>query len=136
MCNICGKGFVDKGHLKSHIKSVHEGIKPFKCPHCERRCAKKSNIVVHAKNAHQKTILKSEIIKIEGDEKYVAPIDEEKPFKCELCGMGFSTKRNVFRHEAKKHKIGSYECTLCNEKFTLKRHLIDHCAKFHEGRAI
>lgn len=34
VCNQCGHEFTDKSSLKKHIKTVHEGIKRFKCTQC------------------------------------------------------------------------------------------------------
>ena len=36
-CKICDAFFFQKGNLKTHIASVHEGKKPFTCKDCEVR---------------------------------------------------------------------------------------------------
>ena len=33
--NICDAGFARRIDMKKHIESVHEGKKPFKCKECE-----------------------------------------------------------------------------------------------------
>jgi hypothetical protein len=40
----CGKSFAIMGALTIH-KRIHNGLKPFKCPHCDRRvpCASPHN---------------------------------------------------------------------------------------------
>ena len=68
LCTICGKSFGEKGHLKKHISEVHESIRPFKCPFCERRCARKLQVIVHAKSKHQTTLSDEEIIEVKGQE--------------------------------------------------------------------
>lgn len=35
-CNVCGKKFTRKAHLKRHLR-IHDPEKPFKCPHCDYR---------------------------------------------------------------------------------------------------
>ena len=34
-CQTCGKAFGWKSHLKTHVKTVHEGIKDHKCHLCD-----------------------------------------------------------------------------------------------------
>ena len=35
LCNDCGKRFTTREHLVTHVNTVHEGKKPYKCEHCE-----------------------------------------------------------------------------------------------------
>lgn len=44
--NDCKKTFTTKYNLKSHQRSVHEGLK-FKCENCNGEYAKKSNLTRH-----------------------------------------------------------------------------------------
>ena len=55
--------------MRSHIQEVHENIRPFKCPLCEKRCARKRQLIIHAKNRHQATLSTEEITEVEGDLK-------------------------------------------------------------------
>ena len=38
-CNICESRFTQKGHLNTHISSVHANIKPFECDTCKSKFA-------------------------------------------------------------------------------------------------
>ena len=51
-CNICGKFFEDKGHVKRHIKGVHEGVK-HKCDICGNEFSQKSGVFTHKKFVHK-----------------------------------------------------------------------------------
>ena len=41
-CEVCDYSCSQKGDLKKHVISVHEGKKPFKCEVCDYSCAKNS----------------------------------------------------------------------------------------------
>ena len=40
---ICDACFFEKVGLDKHIKSVHEGEKPFKCNNCDKKFSEKGN---------------------------------------------------------------------------------------------
>ena len=62
----------DPLNLKKHIRSVHEGLKPFKCDICISLFASKAKLKSHVASVHYK----------------------EKPFKCDFCEANFSNKPN------------------------------------------
>ena len=47
-CDKCGKVFISKYHLFSHISS-HTNIKHFPCDECGKKYASRSNLIVHKK---------------------------------------------------------------------------------------
>ena len=53
VCNICGSTYNKKGHLKMHISSIHENLKPFKCEHCGRDFARRQRLKEHVEGIHQ-----------------------------------------------------------------------------------
>ena len=42
--------------MKKHIQAVHEHIRPYQCPYCEKRCNRKPQVVNHAKAKHKTKI--------------------------------------------------------------------------------
>ena len=54
LCTNCDYKATDNGHLKTHIKSVHEGLK-FQCPHCEHSATQKGHMKNHIKNLSMNT---------------------------------------------------------------------------------
>ena len=68
---LCRHIFSANGALKSHIESVHEENKPFKCQFFEAAFSKKGALKSHIESVHE----------------------ENKPFKCQLCEEGFVTNR-------------------------------------------
>ena len=67
--------------MKTHIESVHEIKKPFKCDICEYRCSQKNDMKRHIESVHEK----------------------KEPFKCDICDQKFNRKTNMTRHVATVH---------------------------------
>ena len=68
--------------MKTHVKSVHEGKKPFKCDICDYIFSLKGNLNQHAASVHK----------------------GKKPFKCNICDATFSKKGLMKRHFSKIHE--------------------------------
>ena len=51
-CPIC-KAIFDKGGLKRHLKTVHEGVKDHKCEHCGKEYTEKKSLRTHIKRDHE-----------------------------------------------------------------------------------
>ena len=54
VCNICGKGFIQKVHLRNH-ELKHTGERPYLCVKCGRSFLTSSNFKEHAKLHHTPT---------------------------------------------------------------------------------
>ena len=50
-CQVCGKGFQQRSHLKSHM-SMHMQHKEFKCDICGFEYVHKTSLTAHQKMAH------------------------------------------------------------------------------------
>ena len=67
--------------MKTHIESVHEKKKPFKCDICDYSFSQKSDLKKHHESVHE----------------------GKRPFKCEICEKTFNRKTNMATHVAKVH---------------------------------
>ena len=51
-CEICGQKFGRSGDLKCHVKTVHEGIKEHQCQFCEKKFGQLGHLKTHVKRVH------------------------------------------------------------------------------------
>ena len=86
--------FRSRSAVESHVKSVHEKYKPFKCTLCEDTFKYRSQKKVHLENVH----------------------NVEKPFKCEYCDNAFISasllKQHEMSHSGKIQNLIAYEVRL------------------------
>jgi uncharacterized Zn-finger protein len=54
-CTYCGKGFVRKGHLKTHIEGSHENKRKYRCVICHKRFNLKGSAKRHYYSVHLKS---------------------------------------------------------------------------------
>ena len=114
-CEYCHKTF---RNLFSHLKSVHEGVMPFKCKFCEKCFSQSSNMKSHILAIHQ----------------------EVKQYECDICEHKFSLKSQITNHMNKKHvvieNIKIYNCPKCELRFKEHHQLRSHIlVKFMIGLA-
>lgn len=108
-CEICGKRFREKVHLKKHKETMHVEDRPFNCNHCEMSFKVKAHL-----KAHRKT----HII--------------EAKFFCEICGVSMKHKESLKHHVRNIHMgIRDYRCDLCDEGFYTSNWLKKHKANKH-----
>ncbi|KAJ7995944.1 hypothetical protein DPEC_G00231960 [Dallia pectoralis] len=108
VCVECAKGFRHPSELKKHMRT-HTGEKPYRCSHCEFRCADQSNLKTHVKSKHGAAL----------------------PFKCAQCvhcAQAFPDERELQRHMDIFQGHKTHPCPHCEHKSTnssdLKRHVI------------
>ncbi|PAA47918.1 hypothetical protein BOX15_Mlig023108g3 [Macrostomum lignano] len=82
-CDICGRGFLEKGHLQVH-RRIHSGERPYKCRHCDCSFAHKPHAVEHER-IHS----------------------GERPFECRQCGRAFKRLTHLRNHEKRLHRAGA-----------------------------
>ena len=69
--------------LRRHIKSIHEGIKPYQCSMCDAKYAVKSYLNEHMISVHE----------------------SKRPYECAFCESKFKIQKNLNRHIREVHKI-------------------------------
>ncbi|CAH1780284.1 unnamed protein product [Owenia fusiformis] len=114
LCNVCGKEFPGKYHLKIHHRYVHEGHtrKKSQCPECGK-IINQQNLKTHIQDIHY---------------------PGSKSYKCEECGSCFTRPSSLNHHVLTVHKLGyipkKHHCLECNKAFAkrclLKEHMFTH----------
>ena len=67
--------------MENHIGRVHEGIKPYSCPKCDKGFSWTSNLKLHIKTIHE----------------------GKKPYECEFCDFKFAQKIQLRKHTESVH---------------------------------
>ncbi|KAI4471508.1 zinc finger protein [Holotrichia oblita] len=128
LCDICGKGFAQKGKLILHYR-VHTGYKPHKCSYCEKSFTKKDYLVMHER-IHS----------------------GEKPYCCVYCGKCFNQDASLRIHVRDSYRLGQlfqkikferpkrrrakskprkWPCKNCREEFPTRRVMVEHRKSAH-----
>ncbi|KAJ6648572.1 Zinc finger protein, partial [Pseudolycoriella hygida] len=115
-CQRCSKKFLTKVNLDAHIRVVHEGLKPYKCPHCEKEFGG-----IRAYKRHL-------MFKHEALEKKFFPC--VLPFACETCPKTFLTKYQLKLHTMRHLNIKPFVCPTCGMRKTTNKELEAHL-NFH-----
>eukprot|EP00061_Rhincodon_typus_P009597 g33227.t1 len=106
-CQVCGKGFLQRGHLTAHVASHIGRVGGFPCHACGQEFPRERELRLHAAS-HA------------GDTRYA----------CRLCGQGSRRKHGHLRHMAGHLSPGQVLCRVCFEIFRgapeLQRHLENH----------
>ncbi|GCB61187.1 hypothetical protein scyTo_0014298 [Scyliorhinus torazame] len=105
-CEVCGKGFLKRGHLTEHL-AAHGKERRFFCQVCGRGFPRERELRLHVAT-HTGTAL----------------------YECQLCGLGNDRKHRHLRHMACHLSQGQALCQVCFEivlsEADLERHLESH----------
>eukprot|EP00095_Tigriopus_kingsejongensis_P012699 maker-scaffold22_size673200-snap-gene-5.43 protein:Tk12699 transcript:maker-scaffold22_size673200-snap-gene-5.43-mRNA-1 annotation:"phosphomevalonate kinase-like" len=87
-CSVCNK-VVQSTSLKKHMKSIHDKLREFQCPHCEKSFAQSYTLKEHIGARHTNDLCHT----------------------CLLCQKSFAHKTNCGRHIKSVHKndVGQYK---------------------------
>ena len=79
--------------MKSHIKSVHEGKKGYKCTICDASFYASNGLKYHMTKIHE----------------------DKRPYIYEICDSSFVLKGHLTRHISSVHeKHKPYKCDICD----------------------
>jgi len=96
----CQKQLSSKSSLKSHINSIHNGIK-MKCPICNLSYSSENKFRNHKERIHKENI-------------------QLKIFACQDCFNQFTEKAHLNRHIKRALKGIKFKCEQCDKDFVSK----------------
>ncbi|XP_059614354.1 gastrula zinc finger protein XlCGF57.1-like [Phlebotomus argentipes] len=122
VCDICGRGFVQKTNLNSH-RELHSSpdYPPMKCPYCSKMFERKQNFKKHIYKTHKGLpvqpngssltcrVCKEVFLNLDELMVHVKVHKLSKSFECGICKRTFSIKGNLKRHIKELHKESNYE---------------------------
>lgn len=124
LCESCGKGFVAKANLDSHVKTVHTSYQWAKC--LKNYNQKKTEKLQCPKCPE---MLRSNYLR----KQHLAIVHDVKSsqFSCDICSKMFLIKSRLIQHQLRVHlKEKSIACEICGfkvfSKDLLKRHMVKH----------
>ena len=84
VCDVadCTQACHTHGNLQQHKRSVHEGLRPYKCDQCDYSCARKETLRRHQQTVHE----------------------QQKPHACQHCTYTTAQLSNLRKHYKRKHK--------------------------------
>ena len=108
-CDLCGKTFKRKDHLKNHKEAVHERKSSYTCYIC-KACFKDKPTM----------------------EEHIRQHSGETPYICTKCPLSFATKTLYRKHLFTSH---GFICDICDIKYETATALTFHHNKMHRDKS-
>lgn len=89
-CKECQRGFLHEATYDGHMRSVHEGLPAFSCPHCPKTFNEKPNFDYHMQDH-----------------------TNHRPAQCDLCDKSFKNKQDLNSHLRVHNDVRNYMCDVC-----------------------
>ena len=133
-CTLCKYEATQQGHLKNHVRAVHERIKDV-CKQCNKEFADRSNLKKHIRIVHEKVRYKCD--HCDKDFKHQPALSshmrslhegiiKEKKFECEQCREKYMSAASLKQHIESKHLGIKYTCERCGKKVSSRSTLLMH----------
>lgn len=110
-CRICNE---PTRTLVHHMKTQHDGKRPYPCPMCKRSCISEFQLANHIRTH-----------------------TGERPFLCSTCGSAFKTSNALTEHIKRLHTKGKllpFSCQECDESFRLTTQFERHRLLMHSDQ--
>lgn len=115
-CDRCFRSFSFKRSLDRHIKTIHEGIRDFKCEKngCDKTFCNNYELQQHLIGNHD--------------------VGNKAHRTCKECFKVFKKAKYMEIHFAGVHSPQVYNCPVCNRAFSFRRSMERHVKAIHEDR--
>ncbi|KAA0719342.1 hypothetical protein E1301_Tti006567 [Triplophysa tibetana] len=134
-CNLCDKKFSTKLTMRRHM-GIHQGEKPFKCPHCHYCTRLKASLIQHLRvHTGEKPYKCSQCSYASIDRsslrRHSRTHTQERPYCCQYCPYSSIQKKSLDLHSRRHHTGESFPCHLCQYSTADRQLLVRHMKKHH-----
>ncbi|XP_064472898.1 zinc finger protein 678-like [Ornithodoros turicata] len=143
ICKLCGKGYCTGPHLKTHITSIHLGIKPKyeyrDCQVCDVRVLSRNFESHMRRHTDEPTdtccICGKHFYSLEGYTLHMERIHVGiKDRKCPVCQKAFYSIGDIHQHMRVHVDEKRFKCEVCAKAFKWKHKIGDHMKTHSEER--
>lgn len=133
-CDQCDKKYTRNSRLTSHIKKIHDGIKPFSCGTCKKRFGRRDHLRRHEKTHGERKTYDCEkcvkkFVSKQALQLHRATHDKKRVlWLCSMCNKNFSGEHSLYRH-MRQSCPRNLECFYCKKTFQTT----DECSKCEKG---
>jgi len=139
-CTQCPKKYASIHTLNNHIKKVHnKEVTKVQCPDCGNLFSSGAALRKHAslhkppelpcpicgKLFHNQTYLMRHAASVHGDA-------EDKKYKCDVCGKGFTNKHALEGHHNWHYNLKPFQCRWCERNYQNQSNCNAHERKSHK----
>lgn len=141
ICEICGKTFARRDHLKYHSR-IHTDAERVECDVCHAKLANKDVLRAHMRRNHVQagTFVCSECGKesfnLHAHKGHIQRVHtDQNVFKCEYCEKAFKTKLRWREHTAQHTGVALYSCQFCDRTSNSNANMYNH-KKIHHPKEL
>lgn len=133
-CDVCNKIFKHPYGMRKHRELMHSE-KTVACEQCEAKFVTQVRLNQHITAVHRRVSCEicGESIK---QLNLKAHIDSKhrniQPFKCNICGTCFNTRKQGVRHLMTHSSVSAFNCHICEKGYYDQRLLKKHYASAHD----
>ncbi|EAT39684.1 AAEL008535-PA [Aedes aegypti] len=145
-CEVCGKCFRTRIHMKRHVTQVHDKTFEFMCEICSKGFMKHSELKAHREYHElspeemkkQCPVCNKWLKNLRYWRRHVTRHQNEGAHKCEHCSHVSVNLLSLKQHIERKHgpKIKKYVCDLCGKEYSRPVTLKEHIANAHTGKPL